>query len=199
MLLAQHFLARACSDYGLPAKTLSADAVAALTAYRWPGNVRELINTMERVALLTEGAVVTADLLALDPSLPGSTETPASEEATGSSSLAAVVDGAEPDRQHQPSAGEAIDGRRLARDLPRLAPGQRLDDGPQRHSLGDHREGRHEGERVRDRDVVADMDAVPGEDAVPAARLRLASQLDLLRCRAAGQDVAEAHQRAVAA
>src|SRR5262249_43790990 len=54
LLLAQHFLGRACADYGLPEKTLAQDARAALVAYRWPGNVRELINTMERVALLGE-------------------------------------------------------------------------------------------------------------------------------------------------
>ena len=63
VLLAEHFLARACADYGLPAKTLAPDARAALVAYRWPGNVRELINTMERVALLAEASVVTADVL----------------------------------------------------------------------------------------------------------------------------------------
>ena len=65
LLLAEHFLGRACADYGLLPKTLAADARAALVAYRWPGNIRELINTMERVALLTEASVVTADVLGL--------------------------------------------------------------------------------------------------------------------------------------
>ncbi|MGH7322768.1 MAG: sigma 54-interacting transcriptional regulator, partial [Candidatus Rokuibacteriota bacterium] len=64
-LLAEHFLARACADYGLPAKAFGEDARAALLAYRWPGNVRELSNVMERVALLTEAPLVTADLLGL--------------------------------------------------------------------------------------------------------------------------------------
>ena len=62
--LAEAFLARACADYGLK-KTLGHDARAAIAAYRWPGNVRELANRMERVALLTEGATVTAADLAL--------------------------------------------------------------------------------------------------------------------------------------
>ena len=63
--LAHHFLARACVDYGLTGKTLSADAVAAIKAYRWPGNVRELSNAMERAALLSETLHVTATNLAL--------------------------------------------------------------------------------------------------------------------------------------
>jgi DNA-binding NtrC family response regulator/tetratricopeptide (TPR) repeat protein len=66
IILADHYLARTCSDYGLPPKTLTEDARAALLGYRWPGNVRELANLMERVALLTDGRGVTADVLELD-------------------------------------------------------------------------------------------------------------------------------------
>jgi transcriptional regulator with AAA-type ATPase domain/tetratricopeptide (TPR) repeat protein len=65
LLLAEHFLARACEDYGLPPKTLGADARAAMRAYAWPGNVRELANIMERTALLTDARGVTAKSLAL--------------------------------------------------------------------------------------------------------------------------------------
>ena len=53
--LAEHFLARACADYGLPAKTFAPEAASALVAYPWPGNLRELGNVMERVALLGRG------------------------------------------------------------------------------------------------------------------------------------------------
>ena len=42
ILLAEHFLARHCAEYGLPAKTLAPDARAALLAHPWRGNVREL-------------------------------------------------------------------------------------------------------------------------------------------------------------
>jgi DNA-binding NtrC family response regulator/tetratricopeptide (TPR) repeat protein len=63
--LAEHFLARACADYGLPPKALDADARTRLLTYRWPGNVRELANTMERVALLSEARLVTAETLGL--------------------------------------------------------------------------------------------------------------------------------------
>ena len=64
-LLAEHFLGRACRDYGLPPKVLTPAAQAALGAYPWPGNVRELANLMERVALLVETAHVGPDVLDL--------------------------------------------------------------------------------------------------------------------------------------
>ena len=65
LLLAEHFLARACADYGLAEKRLTPDARAALGDYGWPGNIRELANVMERVALLTDTSVVTAAVLGL--------------------------------------------------------------------------------------------------------------------------------------
>jgi transcriptional regulator with AAA-type ATPase domain/tetratricopeptide (TPR) repeat protein len=65
LLLAEHFLARACAEYGLRPKTLTPDARTALLAHRWPGNIRELANVMERTALLTETPLVTADVMEL--------------------------------------------------------------------------------------------------------------------------------------
>ncbi len=65
ILLAEHFLARSCADYSFPAKSLDAQARAALLAHDWPGNVRELANVMERVALLSEETLVTAAVLEL--------------------------------------------------------------------------------------------------------------------------------------
>src|SRR6266850_2995053 len=67
LLLAEHYLGRACADYSVSAKSLSADARAALRAYPWPGNVRELANLMERVVLLSSEPEVTADALGLTP------------------------------------------------------------------------------------------------------------------------------------
>jgi transcriptional regulator with AAA-type ATPase domain/predicted ATPase len=73
VLLAEHFMARACREYALAPKTLAPEARAALRAHAWPGNVRELANVMERVALLVESPVVEADVLALaEPDAPGS-------------------------------------------------------------------------------------------------------------------------------
>src|SRR5262245_41214290 len=48
LMLADHFLATACQNYGLPAKVLTPAAREALVAYNWPGNVRELSNVIER-------------------------------------------------------------------------------------------------------------------------------------------------------
>jgi DNA-binding NtrC family response regulator/tetratricopeptide (TPR) repeat protein len=104
-LLAEHFLARACTDYGLPAKTLAPNARAALVAYRWPGNVRELMNTMERVALLAEASVVTADLLGLSDQEPSPGAGGTAPQASAPPTLAAVVDSAE--RTHLQGALEA--------------------------------------------------------------------------------------------
>src|SRR5438876_2696481 len=39
LLLAEHFLTRACGEFHLPLKTLASDAQAALRAHLWPGNV----------------------------------------------------------------------------------------------------------------------------------------------------------------
>jgi transcriptional regulator with AAA-type ATPase domain/tetratricopeptide (TPR) repeat protein len=63
--LAERFLAEACRDYGLPRKRLNAAAESALRAYSWPGNVRQLANVMERVVLLFDGPVVSAETLAI--------------------------------------------------------------------------------------------------------------------------------------
>jgi DNA-binding NtrC family response regulator/tetratricopeptide (TPR) repeat protein len=60
LLLAEEFLSRVCEDYGLTTRVLTEDARAALLAYAWPGNVRELANVLERAALLSEGATLTA-------------------------------------------------------------------------------------------------------------------------------------------
>src|SRR5262245_14308260 len=73
VLLANHFLARACDDYGLERRVLSPSAEARLLAYPWPGNIRELFNVIERVALLAEAPVVTSDMLQLpehEPAVP---------------------------------------------------------------------------------------------------------------------------------
>ncbi len=65
VLLAEHFLARACAEHGRPPKRLASDARAALIQHPWPGNVRELSNAMERLALLSDAQIVTADLLGI--------------------------------------------------------------------------------------------------------------------------------------
>jgi DNA-binding NtrC family response regulator/tetratricopeptide (TPR) repeat protein len=87
--LAETFLGRACADHALT-KKLGDDARAAIAAYRWPGNVRELANLMERVALLSEGSIITAADLAL-PAV-SIASTPTDRELPDVLSLKASVD-----------------------------------------------------------------------------------------------------------
>jgi DNA-binding NtrC family response regulator/tetratricopeptide (TPR) repeat protein len=65
VILVEHLLRRACAEYGLAARTLTAEAVARLRAHHWPGNIRELGNVIERVALLSETTTITAESLGL--------------------------------------------------------------------------------------------------------------------------------------
>lgn len=57
-MLARHFVDRVCRAEGFPAKSLSVEAVARLTAYSWPGNVRELENAIEMAVALSGDRVV---------------------------------------------------------------------------------------------------------------------------------------------
>ncbi|HZS32394.1 MAG TPA: sigma 54-interacting transcriptional regulator [Methylomirabilota bacterium] len=119
LLLAEHFLGRACADYGLPAKSLGPDAREALLAHPWPGNVRELANAMERVALLSDAPLVTADLLGLPERR---TETagaplPAPSAPERPATLSATVESAE--RAHLLDALEAT-GWNISRAAARL-------------------------------------------------------------------------------
>ncbi len=58
--LAAHFLADARARLGaaVTARAFEPEALAALEGYAWPGNVRELENTIERAAVLCEGAEI---------------------------------------------------------------------------------------------------------------------------------------------
>jgi DNA-binding NtrC family response regulator len=63
--LGRALLDDACRRYGVPLRTLSPEAEAALAQYTWPGNVRELGNTMERVVLFSDNEIVRAEDLGL--------------------------------------------------------------------------------------------------------------------------------------
>ncbi|OKH89956.1 sigma-54 dependent transcriptional regulator [Thalassospira sp. TSL5-1] len=53
--LADYFLSRYADATGLPRRTLSPEAIAALHAYDWPGNVRQLKNVIERLMIMAPG------------------------------------------------------------------------------------------------------------------------------------------------
>ena len=65
-LLAEFFLSRSAESSGMPARELSADAIAALQAYDWPGNVRQLRNLMDWLLIMAPGGpgdAIRADML----------------------------------------------------------------------------------------------------------------------------------------
>ena len=60
-LLAQYFLRQIANAYGRRPKILNDDAVQLLVSHTWPGNVRELRNSIERLMIMTEEEVLTAE------------------------------------------------------------------------------------------------------------------------------------------
>ncbi len=62
-LLAETFLTRLATTYGLPVPPLTPEARMALRSHRWPGNVRELRNAIERALVLSPPGTLRADEL----------------------------------------------------------------------------------------------------------------------------------------
>jgi two-component system, NtrC family, response regulator HydG len=52
-LLAETFISRIATSYGLPVPPLSPEIRSAIREYRWPGNIRELRNAIERSLVLS--------------------------------------------------------------------------------------------------------------------------------------------------
>lgn len=62
-LLAAHFLALFAAKVNKPLPEMSPDFLEKLEAYSWKGNIRELKNVMERMVILSNNSVLTADEL----------------------------------------------------------------------------------------------------------------------------------------
>jgi DNA-binding NtrC family response regulator len=62
--LAEHFLAKASVDTGVPLKRLGQSGLQKLQAHSWPGNVRELEHVIERAMVFHEGSVLNAESFA---------------------------------------------------------------------------------------------------------------------------------------
>jgi DNA-binding NtrC family response regulator len=60
--LAQYFLQQIADDYGVPAKTISVQAVSALQGYDWTGNIREFRNVIERLHILGGSEISATDV-----------------------------------------------------------------------------------------------------------------------------------------
>jgi DNA-binding NtrC family response regulator len=62
-LLASHFIQLICDEYGMPAKTISEDAIAELQKINWTGNIREFRNVVERLIILCDQNITDEDVL----------------------------------------------------------------------------------------------------------------------------------------
>jgi two-component system response regulator HupR/HoxA len=62
--LAEAVLAKAAAALGRPVEGLAKATLDCLAAYPWPGNVRELQNEIQRMLVLSDGPILTPDLLA---------------------------------------------------------------------------------------------------------------------------------------
>ncbi len=66
-LLARYFLARFNHEFGRSLRGFTDTAMAAINAHNWPGNVRELENRMKRAVVMSEGRLIEAADLELEP------------------------------------------------------------------------------------------------------------------------------------
>jgi two-component system response regulator HydG len=127
-LLAETFVARLATSYGLPVPPLGPEARAALRAHRWPGNVRELRNAIERALVLSPPGTLRAE--ELRPPQPGGSGAVSGEMANGSLPFPtdlASLNRAAAARMLELTAGNKSEAaRRLGISRPRL---QRLLDG----------------------------------------------------------------------
>ena len=60
LLLANHLASAFAAELGRPPPRFSDDVLQALRNYQWPGNVREMENVIQRLVVMSEGAVVQA-------------------------------------------------------------------------------------------------------------------------------------------
>jgi two-component system nitrogen regulation response regulator NtrX len=61
-LLADHFINLICTDYGMPLKTITKDAIKALQQKDWTGNIREFRNVIERLIILCGKEITDKDV-----------------------------------------------------------------------------------------------------------------------------------------
>ena len=63
LLLFRKFARDFSDKYGMPAITLSPDAIALLENYRWPGNVRELKHVTDQISIIEKERTISAETL----------------------------------------------------------------------------------------------------------------------------------------
>jgi len=63
-LLAVHFITQICTEYGMPIKDITEEAIAELQKINWTGNIREFRNVVERLIILCDTIITDADVIA---------------------------------------------------------------------------------------------------------------------------------------
>ena len=62
-VLSNYFIDQICSEYGMPVKTISAEAITELQKINWTGNIREFRNVIERLIILCGNEITGEDVL----------------------------------------------------------------------------------------------------------------------------------------
>lgn len=62
-LLANHFVKQICSEYGMPEKSITEQAIEELKNIHWTGNIREFRNVIERLIILCDQVITEKDVL----------------------------------------------------------------------------------------------------------------------------------------
>jgi len=63
-LLAEHFIAQICNEYGMPVKKITPEAIAELQKIIWTGNIREFRNVVERLIILCDTVITDTEVIA---------------------------------------------------------------------------------------------------------------------------------------
>jgi transcriptional regulator with GAF, ATPase, and Fis domain len=63
-LIAQSFCEEICTDYGIPLKYITKEAMEVLKSMAWTGNIRELRNMIERLIILSDKVITDTDVMA---------------------------------------------------------------------------------------------------------------------------------------
>ena len=63
-LLAGHFIHQICTEYGMPVKEITEEAIAELQKINWTGNIREFRNVVERLIILCDKTITDTEVIA---------------------------------------------------------------------------------------------------------------------------------------
>ena len=63
-LLAEHFVKQICTEYGMPVKEITEEAITELQKINWTGNIREFRNVVERLIILCDTVITVEDVIA---------------------------------------------------------------------------------------------------------------------------------------